>query len=128
METTPKKRRKSKVALFEFYEYINEEMENSYLCSHSESVKERAKENNYNELFDCHLKIESKGFAGKEPSNDLLRELHSISKDVEINKKIEREIMRIVANELAERKEKARIEALEVYQRLQLPNQIEKVA
>ena len=124
METTPKKRRKSKVALFEFYEELNEEMEIAYFCTHSKSVEERAKESNYHELFDLHLKLES----GEEPSNDLLRELHSISKTPGISQKLEREYLRIVMDELAERKEKARIEALEVYQRLQQPTQTEKVA
>jgi hypothetical protein len=125
MGTTPKKRKRSKIALFEFYEQINEEMESAYFCSHSESVKERAESNNYNELFDCHLKIDGNS---EDPSNDLLRELHTICKSPEISKKIETEILRIVMDELAERKEKARQEALEVYQRLQQPTQTEKVA
>ena len=125
METTPKKRRRSKVALFEFYEDINEEMEQAYFCPHSKSIQERAENNNYNELFDSHLKLENT----EEPSNDLLREIHSITKSPEISRKIEIEILRIVTDELAERKEKARIEALEVYQRLQQqPTQTEQVA
>ncbi|WP_338761981.1 hypothetical protein WAF17_16675 [Bernardetia sp. ABR2-2B] len=118
---------KSKVAVFEFYEEISEEMDKAYFCGDSTAIKERAIDNRHHERFDNHLKINCND---ENPSNDLLRELHSICQEPEISRKMDIEILRIATDELEKRREKAKEEAQEVYRKLMEsePTQTEQVA
>lgn len=126
MATTPSYKIKKTDTLYQYYEELEEEMNECYFSSNEEENKKRTEENSYNQLFDGYLENNLKA----SPSNDLLREVHTICKEPKTNRLIEVQIEKIIRQRLSERKEKAKQKVIEVYRRIkeQEPTQTEKVA
>ncbi len=115
METEAQEHRIKKTdTLFQFYEELEQEMSECYISSDSQENEKRASENTYTQLFDDYLSNNIK----ESPSDDLLREIHTICKDPQINRLIEVQIEKIIKKELSERKEQARLKVIEVYERI----------
>ncbi|WP_338813269.1 hypothetical protein V9L05_18165 [Bernardetia sp. Wsw4-3y2] len=125
METEPQEYRIKKTdTLFQFYEELEAEMNECYFSSDDQENEKRTSENMYTQLFDDHLANNIK----ESPSDDLLREIHTICKDPQINRLVEVQIEKIIREELLRRKEEARLKVIEVYHRIQQPTQTEQVA
>lgn len=117
-----------KDTLFEYYEEIEREMQDCSIPKQGEYLAKIASENAFYEIFDNNLYQVFEDPANCSPSDDLLRELHTICKAPEIAKKMVEAIEKIAREELANRKEKARLKVIEVYNRIHQPTQTEKVA
>ena len=109
-----------KNTLYEFYEEIEKEMQGCGI--------EKNTENCFYEIFDNNLFKASENPPDDSPSDDLLRELHTICKEPSIAQKMVEAVEKIAREELANRKEKARLKVIEVYDRIKQAEPQKEVA